>query len=70
MENFNLLEKCDVWPHLQAGKEVYAVILRSRNFTEGIKELWHDGWTIKQINCLLSDKEKNVVFYEEVTECK
>lgn len=67
MENFKQIDKCDVWPHLQAGKAVLAVILKSRNFNEGLYDL-RKNWSVGQINRLLSDKEKNVVFYEEVTE--
>ena len=67
MENFKQIEKCDVWPHLQAGKQVYAVIFRSRNFTTGLKHLNAD-WSVNQINRLTSDKEKDVAFYEEVTD--
>lgn len=64
MENFKQLDKCDVWSHLQAGKKVYAVVLKSRNFNEKIYNLRKD-WNVDNINILLSDKEKNVAFYEE-----
>ena len=64
MENFKPLDKCDVWSHLQAGKKVYAVVLKSRNFNEKIYNLRKD-WNVDNINILLSDKEKNVAFYEE-----
>ena len=65
VENFKQIDKCDVWAHLQAGKKVYAVIFKSRNWNEGMKELWHN-WNVGQINRLLSDKEKNVIYYEEI----
>lgn len=64
MENFKPLDKCDVWSHLQSGKKVYAVVLKSRNFNEKIYNLRKD-WNVDNINILLSDKEKNVAFYEE-----
>lgn len=67
MENFKLIDKCDVRPHLQAGKAVWVIILKSRNWNEGLYDLRKD-WSVGQINRVLSDKEKNVVFYEEVTE--
>ena len=65
MENFAQIEKCDVWAKLQAGKAVYAVVLKSRKFNEEIYDLRAD-WSVPQINRLLSDNEKNVVFYEEI----
>lgn len=64
MENFKQLNKCDVWSRLQAGKNVYAVVLKSRNFNEKIYNLRKD-WNVENINILLSDKAKNVAFYEE-----
>ena len=66
MENFKQICPLDVWPHLQAGKKVYAVVLRSRKWCAGIKEIWHKDYNVTDINELLSDKEKDVVFYEEV----
>lgn len=65
MESFKRLDKCDVWPHLQVGKKVYAIVLKSRTFNEKIYNLRKD-YSVDSINSLLSDKEKNVVFYEEV----
>lgn len=65
MENFKQIDKCDVWLHLQAGKAVYAVILKSRNFNEGLYDL-RKNWSVGQINRLLCDKEKNIVFFEEI----
>ena len=65
VENFKQIDKCNVWADLQAGKAVYAVILKSRNFNENIYDLRKD-WSVGQINRLLSDKEKNIVFYEEI----
>ncbi len=67
MENFKQIDKCDVWAHLQAGKAVYAVILKSKNFGENIYNL-RKQWSVNQINRLLSDKEKDVIFYEEIEE--
>lgn len=66
MENFKQIDKCDVWAELQAGKAVYAVILKSKVWRTGLKELWHDNWNVRGINKLLSDKEKDIVFYEEI----
>lgn len=65
MENFKEIDKCDVWPHLQAGKKIYAVIFKSKRWREGMKELWHD-WDIGAINALLSNEEKNISFYKEI----
>ena len=64
-ENYKQIDKCDVWLHLQAGKAVYAVILKSKNFRENIYDLRRD-WSVGQINRLLSDKEKNIIFFEEI----
>ena len=66
MENFKPIDKHNVWECLQSGGRVYAVVLRSRKWDNGIIEMWHKGYTVEDINSLLSDKEKNVVFYEEV----
>lgn len=65
MENFKQINRCDVWPHLQAGKKVYAVVLKSKNFALGIKFLFKE-WDVKDINRIIKDDEKNVVFYEEI----
>ena len=65
MENFKQVDKCDVWAYLQAGKAVFAVIFKSRNFNEGLYDLRLE-WTVNQINRLLSDNEKNIAFYEEI----
>ena len=65
MENFKQVDKCDVWGHLQAGKAVFAVILKSRNFNEGLYDLRRE-WSVNQINRLLSDNEKNIAFFEEI----
>lgn len=65
MENFKQIDKCDAWAHLQAGKAVFAVILKSENFTENLYDL-RKNWSVTQINRLLSDNEKNVVFFEEI----
>lgn len=64
MEKFKQIDKRDVWLHLQGGKAVFAVIFKSNNFNEGIYYLRKD-WSVTQINELLSNKEKNIVFYEE-----
>lgn len=61
MKDFKQIDKCDVWPHLQAGKKVFAVILKSRIFREGLNDL--SEWATKGINNLL--EEENVVFYEK-----
>lgn len=66
MENFKQISKNDVWKRLQAGRRVYAVVLRSKRVDKAIMEIWHNGYTVEHINILLSDNEKNVVFYEEV----
>lgn len=66
MENFKQIDICDVWSHLQAGKKVFAVILKSERWRTGVRELWHDNWNVCDINKLLSDKEKNILFFEEI----
>lgn len=63
MKNFKQIDKCDVWPHLQAGKRVYAVIFESVLFTEGLYDLTRN-WSVHNINKLLTDED--VVFYEEL----
>lgn len=63
MKNFKQIDKSDVWPHLQAGKRVYAVIFKSMNFHMGIIDLAED-LLVYRINQLL--KEENIVFYEEI----
>lgn len=65
MENFKSIYRSEVWEHLQSGKKVIAVILKSRVWRTGIKELWHD-WSVGDINKLLSEKEKNILFFEEI----
>lgn len=67
MKNFKQIEKCDVWPHLQAGKKVFAVLFTSRNFNERLYDLTRD-WYVNQINKLL--EEEDVVFYEKIEEDK
>ena len=69
MENFKSIYRSEVWAHLQAGKKVFAVIFKSRVWRTGLKELWHD-WNVNEINKLLSDKEKDIVFFEEIEEVK
>lgn len=66
MEKFKPIGKHGVWERLQAGERVYAVILQSREWNSAVLEIWHKGYTVEDINELLSDKEKNVVFYVEV----
>lgn len=68
MENFCTIPKCDVWERLQAGKAVFAVILKSKNFTENLYDL-RKNWGVTQINRLLSDKEKNIAFLRK-SRCK
>ena len=63
MENFKQIERCDVWPHLQSGKKVFAVIFQSRRFNAGLYKL--RNWDVEQINHLL-EKDKDDVFYEEI----
>ena len=65
MENFEEIDKCDVWPHLQAGKKVYAVVMKSKCFQIGIKFLFKE-WGVRDINRILKDEEKNVMFFEEI----
>ena len=69
VENFKQINKCDVWTHLQTEKKVFAVIFKSRAWRTGLKELWHD-WNVNEINRLLFDKEKDIVFFEEIEEVK
>lgn len=63
MKNFEQIAKCDVWPRLQAGNRVYAVIFKSVLFTDGLHDLTI-SWSVRNINKLL--KEEDVVFYEEL----
>lgn len=65
MENFKQIEKSDVWAHLQSGKKVCAVVLKSRNFNTCIFDL-RVNWSVPEINKILRDDEKNVIFYEEI----
>lgn len=65
MKNFKQIDKFDVWPKLQDGKRVYAVIFESVLFTEGVNDLTIK-WPVRNINKLLN--EENVVFYEEIIE--
>lgn len=66
MENFKQIDKRDVWARLQADKRVFAVIFKSKAWRTGLKELWHDNWNVHDINKLLSDKEKDIIFFEEI----
>lgn len=65
MKNFKQIDKCDVWPHLQAGERVYAVIFKSVLFAKGLNDLTRK-WSVHNINELLTDED--VVFYEEIGE--
>lgn len=62
MKDFKQIEKCDVWPHLQAGKKVYAAVLQSKVFSCKLYDLTH-GWDVNWINKIL--EEDNVVFFEK-----
>lgn len=68
MENFKQIEIFDVWEHLRAGRNVIAVVCKSRNYTEGLRPL--QKWTIHDLMELLkkieNGDEKNVIFYEEI----
>lgn len=64
MKNFKQIENCDVWSHLQAGRQIYAVILDSSYFHFGIKDITEDC-TVCKINRLLT--EDDVAFFEEIT---
>lgn len=68
MENFKQIEIFDVWEHLRAGRNVIAVVFKSRNYTEGLRPL--QKWTIHDLMKLLgkieNGGEKNIVFYEEI----
>lgn len=62
MKNFKSIDKCDVWSHLQAGKQVIAVVFNSRKFSEGLHDLQFTRVTL--INELL--EEENTIFYERI----
>lgn len=68
MENFKQIEIFDVWEHLRAGRNVIAVVFKSRNYTEGLRPL--RKWTISDLMKLLKKieigDEKNILFYEEI----
>ena len=51
-----------MWRRLLHEEDVYAVILKSRNWKSGVYNL-KTGWSIHMINGLLSEKEENVDFY-------
>lgn len=65
MKNFKQIDKSDVWPKLQVGRKVYAVIFQSALFTEGLNDLTRK-WSVHNINSLLKDDD--VAFYEEIIE--
>lgn len=51
-----------MWGRLLHEEDVYAVILKSRSWKTGVYNL-KTGWSIREINSLLSEKEENVDFY-------
>lgn len=63
MKNFKQIDKSDVWPKLQAGRKVYAVVFQSALFTEGLNDLTRK-WSVRNINSLLKDDD--VAFFEEI----
>lgn len=68
MENFKQIEIFDVWEHLRAGRNVIAVVFKSRNYTEGLRPL--KKWTIHDVKKLIerieNGDEKNILFFEEI----
>ena len=67
MKNFKQIDKDDVWPYLQAGRKVYAVIFNSVLFIEGVHDLTIN-WSVNKIVRLL--REDDVAFFEELTKEK
>lgn len=59
-EKFKRISKDEVWSFLQNGKPVFAIVLQSDIFWEGIKDLTV-GWDVNDIIRLL--KEPNVEYY-------
>lgn len=64
MEHFKQIDRVDVWPHLQAGKNVLAAVFKSRVWNVGIVKLTKQD--VGDVNQILT--EKDVVFYEEIKE--
>ena len=62
MEHFKHIETVDVFPHLQAGKEVFVAVFDSEIFVEGVYNL--STWEVYYISMVV--KEKDVVFYEKI----
>ena len=62
MTNFRKLRKTEVWKRLLREEDVYAVILKSRNWKSGVYNL-RTNWSIHEINILLSGKEEDIDFY-------
>lgn len=65
MKNFRKIRKSEVWKRLVREEDVYAVILKSRNWKSGVYNL-RTNWSIHEINALLSDKEEDIDFYISV----
>ena len=63
MKKYKEIEKNEVWPHLQAGKVVYAVLFNSKRF--GYPNIYDltQKWSVEQINSLLNDENNEVIFY-------
>lgn len=61
MEHFKQIETVYVFPHLQAGKEVFVAVFDSEIFVKGIYNL--SKWEVQYIRMIV--KEKDVVFYEK-----
>lgn len=68
MENFKQIEIFDVWEHLRAGRNVIAVVFRSRQYNEGLRPLrnWAIADLMKLLEKIENGKEKNILFYEEI----
>lgn len=64
MEHFKQIDRVDVWPHLQAGKNVLAAVFKSKAWKVGVIRL--TKLDIEDVNQILT--EKDVVFYEEIKE--
>lgn len=68
MENYKEIEIFDVWEHLRVGRNVIAVIFRSRNYTAGLRSLRR--MAISDLERLLekvkNGDEKNILFFEEI----
>jgi hypothetical protein len=62
VKNFRKIPRSTVWRRLIREEDVYAVILKSRNWKSGVYNL-RTNWSIHEINSLLSEKEENIDFY-------